>query len=183
MDNEEEENWSILDSDEFLRLGVKGVYIIEQTTSVRENVVSFRSSNADESNYVSESDLVLSKVKFSVKSFPKQKVEIRFGDGMVQLPEKMYAVFLHNLEESNYKISNDHRYESLHGKGTSVLSLTDSLRIPKKTGICIVTPFEIDVAKRNRPARVVPSGSDALVLSFAYLQPTTGKIGIDTTKQ
>ncbi|CCI10339.1 unnamed protein product [Albugo candida] len=130
MDNEEEEKWSILDSDEFLRLGIKGVYIIEQTTSERGNVMSFRLFNADESKYVSESDLVFDNFEYSGTLYPNQKVEIRFGDGMIQLPEDMYAVFLRNLEESGYKISEDHRYESLYGKVSLVLSLTDKLLIP-----------------------------------------------------
>ncbi|KAL0582526.1 hypothetical protein ABG067_007595, partial [Albugo candida] len=93
-------------------------------------------SNADESNYVSESDLVLSKVKFSGESFPKQKVEIRCGGELVKLP----------------KIIHD-------GIPGIIRCLTPTFEIPAERGICIVPPIHIDtLVAHDRPARVVPSG-------------------------
>lgn len=172
------ETWSVLDTDEFFRLSAKGVYIIHQNRRGNLLSVSFSMSNAEESDYILESDLVFDKIEYGGILSKNQMVEIRFGDDLVKLPEDLYEEFLRKLQIEGYKISEDRKYKTLIGERSSYLALFQGISIPVKQGICLRTPQNIDSVLDNHPARVALSENGALVLGFAYL--LMSEIGIDT---
>lgn len=176
------EKWWILNSDEFIRLAVKGVYVIDRRRYKYRTWydVSIRRYIDEVSEDIRESNLVLPTVEYDGRSFENQKVEIRFGDEMIKLPDEAYTEFKIRLHKRGYALSENHKYVRVKGKDKRPRVSIGKIVFPIKAGICTKPQVSIDIiVYDNIPVHVVRSDSDAWVVGFTYAR--LDKIGIDTS--
>lgn len=176
-----EEKWWNLNGDEFIRLAVKGVYVIDWKRYEYRTWYEVSSRRYIDEVYedIPESNLVLPTDKYGGSSF-NQKMEFRFGDEMIKLPDEAYPKFTKKLHKKGYAFSEDHKYVRVKDNGKCPRVSMGDIVFQINAGICSQPQVSIDsIVHKNSPVHVVRSDSDAWVVGNRYVR--VDKIGIDTS--